>query len=156
LRAEEGPKSIVVMDFDLQDDTAIQGGPVDKESQEKRLGLILVELKQQLGDRKLYRVIDNAAVAADIAKAKAGQMLSECNGCEVEIAKAAGAERVMAAWVHKVSNLIISVNVGVKDVRSRQTLYVRSADLRGNTDDAWLRAVRRLAREIDEQRLYAR
>jgi hypothetical protein len=152
--AESLPKSIVVMDFDLQDDTAIQGGPVDAEAQEKRL--ILAELKKQLTEKNLYRVIDNANIAADIAKAQEKTALSECNGCEVDIAKKAGAERVMACWVDKVSNLIINVNVGVKDVKTSQILYVRSADLRGNTDDSWLRAVKRVARDIEEQKLHLR
>lgn len=154
--AESLPKSIVVMDFDLQDDTAIQGGPVDAEAQEKRLRLILAELKKQLTEKNLYRVIDNANIAADIAKAQEKTALSECNGCEVDIAKKAGAERVMACWVDKVSNLIINVNVGVKDVKTSQILYVRSADLRGNTDDSWLRAVKRVARDIEEQKLHLR
>jgi hypothetical protein len=154
--AQSTPKSIVVMDFDLQDDTAIQGGPVDAEGQEKRLRLILAELKRQLADKNLYRVIDNPGIAAAIAKEKEKTALSECNGCETDIAKNASAERVMVGWVQKVSNLIININVGVKDVASNQILYVRSADLRGNTDDSWLRAVRRLARDIEEHKLHSR
>jgi hypothetical protein len=44
----------------------------------------------------------------------------------------------------------------VKDVKSDQILYVRSADLRGNTDESWLRAVRRVVRDIEEHKLHLR
>jgi Protein of unknown function (DUF2380) len=150
------PKSIVVMDFDLQDDTAIQGGPVDVAAQEKRLQLIVEALRHGLAERQLYRVISDPKLTTAIQEAQKTQTLSECNGCEIDIAKAFGAERVMVGWVQKVSNLIINVNIGVKDIASGRTLYVRSVDVRGNTDDSWLRAIRRLTKQIEEDHLHLR
>jgi hypothetical protein len=149
-------RSIVVLDFDLQDDTAIQGGPVDTVAQERRLGLINAALRKELIDRKLYRVIDNAPAAQRIAETRKQQDLHACNGCERDIARELGGERVMVCWVDKVSNLIININIGVTDVETGKKLLIRSADVRGNTDDSWLRAIRRLAGEIEEKGLHKR
>ena len=103
-----------------------------------------------MGKESLYDVVDNAPVASLIAAERARQSLLECNGCELEIARRAGAERVLLAWVQKVSNLILNLNAGVKAVRTGRILMIRSVDLRGNTDDSWARAARRLAQEIRE------
>jgi len=50
-------------------------------------------------------------------------------------------------WVQKVSNLILNINLemraGVGVVR-----YRGSVDIRGNTDESWLRGVRRLAENL--------
>lgn len=149
-------RTVVVLDCDLQDDVAVQGGPVDSEAQARRLQRTTDALREELAARGLYRVLDTAPASRLIADYKKSQQLSQCNGCEIEIAQALGGDRVMVCWVDKVSNLIINVNIGVSDVATGRKLFVRSADLRGNTDDSWLRAVRRLARQIEEGGLHRR
>ena len=54
-------------------------------------------------------------------------------------------------WVQKVSNLINNINLEVRS-ESGVTRYRGSVDIRGNTDESWLRGVRRLAENLDEQR----
>lgn len=54
-------------------------------------------------------------------------------------------------WVQKVSNLILNINLEVRSAAGA-TRYRGSVDIRGNTDEAWLRGVRRLAENLDEQR----
>ena len=154
-RAAE-PYSIAVLDFELIDDTAAQGGPSDVAGQEKRLGLIGAELRAQLAGQGLYRLLDNAPAAELIGKLKSAQPLYACNGCELDIGRQLGADRVLVGWVQKVSNLILNLNVGVKDVRSGATVMIKSVDIRGNSDDSWLRAVRYLVRDIAEKKLNER
>ena len=48
--------------------------------------------------------------------------------------------------MQKVSNLILNLNVYVRDARSGAMLRVSSTDIRGNTDEAWQRGVRYLVR----------
>ncbi len=62
-----------------------------------------------------------------------------------------GAERVALCWVQKVSNLILNVNIEVRDAASGATLYAKSVDIRGNTDESWLRGVRRLVDNVQER-----
>jgi len=58
---------------------------------------------------------------------------------------------MVRCWVQKVSNLILNINLEVRS-ESGVTRYRGSVDIRGNTDESWLRGVRRLAENLDEQR----
>ena len=69
-----------------------------------------------------------------------GPEISGCNGCERDFARRIGAN--WAAWgtVQKVSNLILNINVYVEDAEAGKMEFVRSVDIRGNTDEfmaAW-------------------
>ena len=67
----------------------------------------------------------------------AGPEISGCNGCERDYAKSIGAN--WAAWgsVQKVSNLILNINVYMEDAASGRLEFVKSVDIRGNTDESW-------------------
>ena len=49
--------------------------------------------------------------------------------------------------VQKVSNLILNINVYLRDVRTGRLVTAASVDMRGNTDESWSRATRYLIRE---------
>jgi len=51
--------------------------------------------------------------------------------------------------VQKVCNLILNLNIEVRDSATDQALYTRSVDIRGNTDESWLRGVRRLVDNVE-------
>jgi hypothetical protein len=70
-------------------------------------------------------------------KMAAGPEISGCNGCERDYAKTLGAE--WAAWgtVQKVSNLILNINVYMEDARTGELEFVKSVDIRGDTDESW-------------------
>jgi Protein of unknown function (DUF2380) len=76
--------------------------------------------------------LDDAIAAAPIAN---------CNGCEREFALKAGAD--LAAWgtVQKVSNLILNINVYMEDAHTKEMVFVKSVDIRGNTDESWQRGL---------------
>jgi hypothetical protein len=67
----------------------------------------------------------------------AGPEISGCNGCERDYARSIGAN--WAAWgtVQKVSNLILNINVYMEDAASGKLEFVKSVDIRGNTDESW-------------------
>ena len=67
----------------------------------------------------------------------AGPEISGCNGCERDYAKSIGAN--WAAWgtVQKVSNLILNINLYMEDAASGKLEFVKSIDIRGNTDESW-------------------
>jgi hypothetical protein len=48
--------------------------------------------------------------------------------------------------VQKVSNLILNMNIYVRDVADGRVLASMSADMRGNTDESWSRTVDWLVR----------
>jgi Protein of unknown function (DUF2380) len=74
-------------------------------------------------------------------KVAASAEISNCNGCERDFALEAGAD--WAAWgtVQKVSNLILNINVYMEDARANKMEFVRSVDIRGNTDESWQRGL---------------
>jgi Protein of unknown function (DUF2380) len=67
--------------------------------------------------------------------------ISNCNGCERDFAVEAGAD--WAAWgtVQKVSNLILNINVYMEDARANKMEFVKSVDIRGNTNESWQRGL---------------
>jgi Protein of unknown function (DUF2380) len=140
--ALSAPQKAAVMEFELFDDMSAYEDPVVIQAENRRIALISEALRQDLGERGLYRVVDNRAAAELISDFKARQNLRDCNGCEIDIGKALGADVIVIGWVQKVSNLILNINVQIKDVHTGEMLYAQSVDLRSNTDQSWLRGIR--------------
>jgi hypothetical protein len=83
-------------------------------------------------------LVDTGPVAADAAKVNS---LHDCNGCELDLARRVDAELAAVGWVQKVSNLILNVNMQIREVGSGRLVRAGSVDIRGNTDEAWRRGV---------------
>jgi hypothetical protein len=83
-----------------------------------------------------------AAISPDVQHDVAsGPAISNSNGCERDYVKRTSAN--WAAWgtVQKVSNLILNINVYMEDVQTGKLEFVRSVDIRGNTDESWRRGL---------------
>lgn len=141
-------RTLLILNFEIEDDLLIQGGPVDVSENDRRLALALEVITGVFREKSFFDVLDKSKVDGLIAITRRTQTLHTCNGCEIEIARQAGADYVLVGWVQKVSNLILNVNAGIKDVRSGEYLMTRSVDMRGNTDASWTRAVKRLAVDL--------
>jgi hypothetical protein len=74
-------------------------------------------------------------------KLAAGPEISNCNGCQRDFARQVDAD--WAAWgtVQKVSNLILNINVYMENARTGKPEFVKSIDIRGNTDETWRRGL---------------
>ena len=144
------------MDFELVNEMRDYETEASRAAQLQRLTLISDALRKEFDQRGMYRIVENAAAAKLIAEQKARQDLRNCNGCELDIGRALDADLIILAWVQKVSNLILNVNIEVKDVASGKTLYTKSVDLRGNTDKSWLRGIHYMLDSIAEKQLYLR
>ena len=148
-RAADAPlKSIVMLDFELIDPTLDRASD---QAQRERLKKISALLRQQFIDKGFYRVLDTAPQQAMIDDLKSRFTLYDCNGCDIDIGRALGADRVMTAWVQKVSNLILNINIQINDVASGQALLNKSVDIRGNTDTSWERGLRYMVRSMEEK-----
>ena len=44
-------------------------------------------------------------------------------------------------WVQKVSQLILNINVVIRDVETGNVMPAGSVDIRGDTDESWTRGV---------------
>lgn len=92
-----------------------------------------------------FTLVPTDPVAADLAKVNNP---ARCNGCEIAMAKALGADYALTGEVQKVSNLILNINLYLRDVHTGDLVRSGSVDIRGNTDESWTRGVRYLLKNI--------
>lgn len=147
LSAQTAVKTIAVLEFDLLDD---QQAWAPATVEYERVTAIRLQLQQALAADGIYRVVDAGPASAMIDGYRSRMQLHACNGCELEIARALHADRVLVGWVQKVSNLILNMNIRIEDAASGKVLLVRSVDLRGNTDETWRRGMAYLVRRVAE------
>jgi hypothetical protein len=133
------PARLALFDLELVD-SSLEGEMAGADPAEQaRLRLVQAELRRSLEKSGRFELVDTAPVADQVAVA--GRLRS-CNGCEVPIARRLDADLALVGWVHKVSNLILSVNVVIRDVSTRERVFASSVDIRGNTDASWLHGIR--------------
>jgi len=142
-------KKLLMLEFELIDE---QVDFVPFPEKEARLAMASQRLREALIKEDLYNVIDSAPVAQLIRTEAERQSLLGCNGCEIDIARKAGADRVLLAWVQKVSNLILNINIEVRDANTGKAVLVKSVDLRGNTDQSWQRGIDYMVRDMVEKK----
>jgi hypothetical protein len=148
--APDGLRSLAVLEFELVDE---QGNPHTRAAQEVRLRNATAQLRQELAQRRLYRVVD-ATAAQDLQDKLRSQVafFYRCDDCAAQVGARLGVDLVMTPWVQKVSELILNVNVQIYDIRAERVVFSKSVDLRGNDDVSWTRAVRYLVRDMVEKR----
>jgi hypothetical protein len=137
--ADAGGRPTAVFDFDLIDDShegEINGVRADETA---RLKLISGILRAALAADGRYRPVDLAPIAADIERARP---MYKCNQCEDDLARKVGADMLIIGTVQKVSNLILNLNLYVRDVKTGTIVQSMSSDIRSNTDESWVRGVR--------------
>ena len=128
---------VAVFDFELID-TSLEGeinGPrADEQARLARLG---DRLRQRLRESGRFSLVDIAPIASE---ARASN-LQACGGCDTRLAKRLGAELAISGTVQKVSNLILNMNIYIRDPSTGATVAAMSADMRGNTDKSWSRTL---------------
>jgi hypothetical protein len=99
-------------------------------------------------DESFTRALNNSgrfetlAIPDDLREGiAAGPGIANCNGCQRDYAQKLNAD--LAAWgtVQKVSNLILNINLYVEDEHAGELRFVKSVDIRGNTDESWSRGL---------------
>ena len=145
-----GLRTIAVLQVELLDE---QDNPATKAAQEIRLRNALLQLREELRARGLYRVVDPGASQALQEKLRAQQeFFYRCDDCAAQVGQQLGVDLVMTPWVQKVSELILNFNVQIFDVPAARVIFSKSVDMRGNEDESWRRAVRYLVRDMAEKR----
>jgi hypothetical protein len=128
------PLPTAIFPFSL-DDTSLQGqmqGP--RPDEHARLASLDTELRDMLRNSGCCTVLE--------VRPRAGSMnMENCDGCEADLARQAGAKLSVTGWVQKVSNLILNINVVVRDVATNKIIHAGSVDIRGNTDESWSRGL---------------
>lgn len=121
--------------IDMSTEGALNGVRPDEVTRER---LSEDYIRERLTDQG-FEVLSTAAIDAEIDKVTNP---ARCNGCDLAFGRQLGARYVIMSEVNKVSNLIQSVNIQVRDVETGQQVKGMVVDIRGNTDEAWLRGLR--------------
>ncbi len=136
------PTKVAVFDFELID-TSLQGevqGP--RQDEQNRLAHAAEQLRAALQDSGRFRVLD----IAPVNDAAHHSNLQACGGCDVKLAGDIGADLAITGTVQKVSNLILNMNIYLRDVHTGKPVAAMTADMRGNTDESWTRTMAWLVR----------
>ena len=132
---------LAVFDFELVD-TSLQGEAYGSKQERERLVRVGDQLRKQLAASGRFAITDISPVNV----AAHGSNLQACGGCDVKYAGQLGADLAMTGVVQKVSNLILNMNIYLRDVHTGKLVTAASVDLRGNTDESWSRALNYLVR----------
>ena len=138
--AEANPPSLVFLGFHLIN-TSLE--PTTLEENERLQMIDALFLDQLLGSYRFNILPIARDLRQDIAN---GPDISACNDCRGDYGRRAGADLVAWGTIQKVSNLILNINLYIEDVRTGKPTFVKSVDIRGNTDESWRRGLDYLLR----------
>jgi hypothetical protein len=137
--AHAEPLKAAVFDFQL----ANLGAQSPTDADRARLGPLTDLLRQQLQESGRYQIVSIDAVKAEVEK---GSDLRKCGGCAEDYARKLKADVAITGEIQKVSNLILNINVYVKDLKADAPEQAYSVDIRGNNDTSFNRGVKYLVR----------
>lgn len=86
-----------------------------------------------------FELLDLAPVAKDLDRVVNP---AKCYGCDARMATKLGADYALVGEVQKISNLILAMNLQLRDAATGKTVKGRVVDIRGNTDESWQRGMR--------------
>jgi hypothetical protein len=139
--AAPAPVKAAVFGFRLVDTSAFST-PATNEAEHARVEMLDSLLRQRLRVAG-YQLLSTAPLAIQIKK----QDMLNCATCAPDFARQLGADVSVVGWVQKVSNLILNVNLVIRDAQTEKVLRAGSVSIRSNTDESWTRGLNYLLTE---------
>jgi len=119
-------------------DTSTEGAYFGvREDETARMGLLEDAVRDRFAEEG-YAFMDLAPIEGELA---ATVNPADCYGCDIRMGRKLGAEYILVGEVQKVSNLILAMNLVLRDVASGGMVAGRAVDIRSNTDESWLRGM---------------
>jgi hypothetical protein len=143
--APKQEQMLVILPFEIVDNTPVPGGAERNSSMLEKLTDFVA---QRIDAADLYRVVPMERVRAVVADARLGTDVHTCNLCEIDLAKEAGGDRVMVGWIYKMSTLVLTLHIEIKDVDTEETVLLKAYDFRGDNEYAWRRAAEYMVRDL--------
>jgi hypothetical protein len=141
---------LLVLDFEILDTS---NEPVDRSAEhERRLVAVRERIAEALARGGLFEIADRAPIEAQVKEILARTYLRNCNGCEIELAQQAGADFVMLGKFNKISTLVGSMDIEIKNVAKDRPVYIQTFGFRGDTDESWARAAEFFAKSLARKR----
>ncbi len=145
--ADKHEQQTLVMDIEITGDSSVKG---DKEDNIHKINTFSQHLRSELKDKAAFSVVTSSDAIAAISDFQAEENILNCNGCEKSLAEDYKAELVMVPYVFRMSHLISTLHIEVKDVESGNVIKKKAFDFRGNTDQAWERAIKYAVRDLKD------
>lgn len=108
------------------------------EEEQARMQMVEARLVEGLESSGKYQLVDIDPVEP---KTRIYSNMSNCNGCDTDLANELGADVAITGEVQKTSNLILGMSIYIRDAKTGALVAGGSADMRGNNDAIWLRTV---------------
>lgn len=138
-QAEFGPGARVAFLGITFIDTSTEGAYFGQKPEEQaRITLLQDTVRDRFVEEGLV-LVDLGPVADRLANTVNP---AKCYGCDIRMGRKVGADFVLVGEVQKVSNLILSMNLVLRDTETERMARGLSVDIRSNTDDSWLRGIR--------------
>ncbi len=137
----------LVMDIEITGDSSVTG---DKEDNAEKIEKFSEHLRQELQDKTAFAIVDAPEALQAVTKLHTEDNVVNCNGCAVSLAEKHGAGLVMVPYVFRMSHLISTLHVEIKDVETGIVIKKKAFDFRGNTDQAWERAIKYAVRDLKD------
>lgn len=120
-------------------DTSTEGAYFGaRQDEAARIDLLEDQVAARFADEG-FTLMDLAPVAEELERTVNP---ADCYGCDLRMGTKLGARYILVGEVQKVSNLILSMNLVMREVGSGEMVRGLSVDIRSNTDDSWLRGMR--------------
>ena len=101
----------------------------------------------EMVDTSLQGAARNSSVSRTRCATRArASNLQACGGCDAGFARELGAKYSLTGWIQKVSNLVLNLNIVVRDAETGKVTWSKGVDMRGNTDESSSRVLDYLLR----------
>lgn len=133
-----------VFPFEIIVEDTLEGIPMANPAEKKRLALLTSETIALLAGSGKYVIADTTPVKAEIDKESP---FFKCNGCEVDVAKKVDAQWAVTGLVQKGSASAANISIAVRSVATGELVRTAGITVLENSDEGWLRGIRRLVRD---------
>lgn len=127
------------IDYPQTEDDFFIGEKKMNEAEATRLKLVHAEFQKLLTADGRYVAVDLDPLADEITSK---QPLYNCNDCDVDIAKKAGADIAVTVVMDKISETHLNMIITLRDAATGGVLRNVQAVVQGNTDETWLHGAR--------------
>ncbi|MCU7814171.1 MAG: DUF3280 domain-containing protein [Candidatus Thiodiazotropha sp. (ex Rostrolucina anterorostrata)] len=142
---------LVILPFEIVDNIP---GPGSEERNELMLKNLTTFIGKKIKEHELFEVVTQNRVNVLVSAAQLGTEIHNCNLCEFDLARQAGGDKVMIGWIYKMSLLILTLHIEIKDVSGEQTIIRKAYDFRGDNEHAWSRAAKYMVRDLKSMLAY--
>ncbi|MBK5933310.1 uncharacterized protein DUF2380 [Rhodovulum imhoffii] len=120
-------------------DTSLQTAELGQNPEEVARVQMLHDMVEARFRSEGYLLVDLSPVAEELNRVKNP---AKCYGCDTRMAARLGADYALVGEVQKVSNLILTLNLQMRETRTGTMVRGAVVDIRGNTDESWRRGMR--------------